>query len=221
VGKLLDGLERLGLGGNTIVVFSSDNGPEEIFINNAGHSGAGSPGPFRGRKRSLYEGGLRLPLLVRWPGHVPAGRVDDSIIGAVDFLPTMAKLAGALLPGDAAPDGEDRSEVFLGAGQPRSRPLFWEWRFQIAGHVNNISPILSMRDGDWKLLANPDRSRVELYNIPQDPMEVRNVAPENAAVVQRLLPRLLTWKKELPDGPMDRGAGSNAYPWPKPASGSK
>ncbi|MBI4909102.1 MAG: sulfatase-like hydrolase/transferase, partial [Acidobacteria bacterium] len=179
-----------------------------------GHSGVGSPGPFRGRKRSLYEGGVRVPFLVRWPGHVPAGRVDGSVIGSVDFIPTLAKLTGAKPPSNAAPDGEDRSEVLLGASRPRTKPLFWEWRFNIAGHVNNVSPILSMRDGDWKLMANPDRSRIELYNIPNDPMEVRNVAPENEPIVNRMLPRLLAWQKELPAGPIDKSAGNNAYPWP-------
>src|SRR5690606_38115949 len=93
-GRLMGKLDEMGLAQNTIVLFSSDNGPEEIFISNAGHSGVGSPGPFRGRKRSLYEGGVRLPGIVRWPGRVPA-RVDStSVMGAVDYLPTMAKLAG-------------------------------------------------------------------------------------------------------------------------------
>ncbi|MFN7933355.1 MAG: sulfatase-like hydrolase/transferase [Bryobacteraceae bacterium] len=219
VGQLLDGLERMGLAQNTIVLFSSDNGPEEIFISNAGHSGVGSPGPFRGRKRSLYEGGLRVPFLVRWPGHVPAGRVDGSVISAVDFLPTIAKLTGVAVPSDAKGDGEDRSAVLLGATAPRTKPVFWEWRFQIAGHVNNVSPRLSMRDGDWKLMMNPDRGRVELYNIPKDPMEVRNVAPENPQIVERMAAKLLAWQKELPAGPLDPGAGKNDYPWPKETKG--
>lgn len=221
VGQLLDGLERLGLAGNTIVLFSSDNGPEEIFIANAGHSGVGSPGPFRGRKRSLYEDGVRLPFVVRWPGHVPAGRVDGSMIGAVDFLPSVAKLCGVPVPADANGDGEDRSDVLLGASKPKTRPLYWQWRFNIAGHVNNVSPILSMRDGDWKLMMNPDRSRVELYNIPRDPMEVRNVAPENPQIVERMARKLLAWQEELPPGPVEPAAGKNDYPWPKETPGKR
>lgn len=215
LGKLFAALDRLGLAENTIICFSSDNGPEEIFIPNAGHSGVGSPGPFRGRKRSLYEGGVRLPFLVRWPGKVPAARVDGSVIGSVDFLPTMCKLAGIAVPASAKPDGEDRSSVLLGQSLPRTRPLYWQWRFSVAGHVNSVAPILSMRDGDWKLMMNPDRSRVELYNIPKDPMEVRNVAPENPAIVERLSKQLLAWSKELPPGPFDPNAGKNDYPWPK------
>jgi len=94
-GRLMARLETLGLAQDTLIFFSSDNGPEDIHIRNAGHSAIGSPGPFRGRKRSLYEGGVRTPCLVRWPGRVPAGRVDqDSVLTGVDFLPTMARLAG-------------------------------------------------------------------------------------------------------------------------------
>ena len=73
----------------TLILFSSDNGPEDIHIRNAGHSGVGSAGPFRGRKRSLYEGGVRVPFIVRWPGHVPAGEIDDtSVVAGCDLLPT-------------------------------------------------------------------------------------------------------------------------------------
>jgi len=94
VGRLLKRLEELGLTQNTLVLFSSDNGPEDMEIRNASHSGAGSAGPFRGRKRSLYEGGVRVPLLARWPGRIQTGRVDDtSVWTGVDFLPTISKPA--------------------------------------------------------------------------------------------------------------------------------
>jgi len=123
VGRLLKRLDELGLARNTLVLFSSDNGPEDIHIRNANHSGVGSPGPFRGRKRSLYEGGVRLPFLVRWPGHVPAGRVDDAdVVTGVDFLPTICRLAGVKLPPGLKLDGEDRSDVLLGASKPRTKP---------------------------------------------------------------------------------------------------
>src|SRR5262249_41626863 len=99
VGRLLTKLDELGLAGKTLVVVSSDNGPEEIAIKNAGHSGVGSPGPSRGRKRSLYEGGIRTPLLARLPGVVPEGRVDnESVLSGADLLPTVCSLAGVALP---------------------------------------------------------------------------------------------------------------------------
>lgn len=219
IGRLLDELERLGLTDQTAIFFSSDNGPEEIFIQNAGHSGVGSPGPFRGRKRSLYEGGVREPFIVRFPGRVPAGKIDTtSVVAGVDFMPTVCKLAGVPFPTGHKSDGEDVSDILFGQTRPRAAPLMWEWRFNIAGHVWNRSPQLAIREGDWKLLMNPDRSRVELYDIPRDPMQVGNVAAAQPDVVARLSEKVLAWRKELPAGPLDPGAGMNDYPWPGTAS---
>lgn len=215
VGRLMAELAKRGLAGNTLVVFSSDNGPEDAFILNAGHSGAGSPGPFRGRKRSLYEGGVRVPFLVRWPARIPAGRIDDtSVVAGVDLMATLCRLAGVSMPAGHASDGEDVSDILLGRTRPRTTPLFWEWRFNIAGHVSARSPQLAVRDGDWKLLLNPDRSRVELYEIPRDPMQVDNLADRHPDIVARLSERVLAWQRQLPPGPVDANAGQIAYPWP-------
>jgi arylsulfatase A-like enzyme len=215
IGRLMKGLQDLGVADNTLVVFSSDNGPEEIFIKNAGHTGVGSPGPFRGRKRSLYEGGVRVPFIVRWPGHVPAGRVDDeSIVAGCDLLPTVAKLTGATIPQGTPQDGEDVSDILLGKSRARTRPLMWEWRFNIAGHPANISPRLAIRDGDWKLLLNPDNARVELYDIRTDRMQVDNVAAQHPDIVERLSEQVVAWSKTLPEGPSDPGNSDNTYPWP-------
>ena len=208
VGRLLDALDELKLADRTLVVFSSDNGPEDIHVGNAGHSGIGSAGPFRGRKRSLYEGGVRVPGLIRWPGRVPAGRIDDtSIVAGVDLLPTVCRLAGVTVPSGHALDGEDQSDVFTAASRPRRTPLFWEWRFRIAGEPFHHSPQLAVRDGDWKLLLNPDRSRVELYDLRRDPGQVDNVASGNTEVVDKLSARALAWQRTLPPGPLDPGAG--------------
>jgi arylsulfatase A-like enzyme len=216
VGRLLAKLDELKLADRTLVVFSADNGPEEIAIKNAGHSGVGSPGPFRGRKRSLYEGGIRTPFLARLPGLVPAGKVDDaSVLSGADLLPTVCKLAGVPLPADYAGDGEDRSGVLRGERSPRARPLYWEWRFAIAGPVLNKSPRLAVRDGRWKLLLNPDRSRVELYDIPADPSELNNLAAAHPEVVDRLAKAAIGWQETLPKGPVDPSAGKNDYPWPR------
>lgn len=214
IGRLLDKLDAMGLSENTIVIFSSDNGPEDMAILNASHSAVGSAGPFRGRKRSLYEGGVRVPFIVRWPGKVPAGKVDTTSVAAgVDFLPTICRLAGVQVPNLTALDGEDMSAAWLGQPRERTKPLMWEWRFGIAGHVINKSPMLSIREGKWKLLMNPDRSRVELYDIPRDPSELNNLAERNAQVVERMSRRVLEWQATLPKGPADRDAGSNRYPW--------
>lgn len=215
IGRLLRRLDELGLAGNTLVIFSSDNGPEDIHVANAGHSGVGSAGPFRGRKRSLYEGGIRTPFIVRWPSKAPAGVVDNtSVVSGVDLLPTLCKLAGAALPSSHPLDGEDRGAVLAGKPGPRRKPLFWEWRFHITGHVLHRSPMLAMRDGDWKLLMNPDRSRVELYHIARDPRELENLARAEAGIAARMAGRLLAWRKSLPPGPLDPDAGQDEYPWP-------
>lgn len=215
IGRLLEELDKLELANNTLVMFSSDNGPEDIHIRPAGHSGVGSAGPFRGRKRSLYEGGIRVPCIVRWPGTVRAGRVDDaSVVAGVDWLPTVCKLAGVPLPADLKPDGEDVSDILAGQARPRKAPLFWEWRFKIVGDIFHHSPILAVREGDWKLLLNPDRSRVELYDIRRDPMEVDNMADRHPEQVERLAKLALDWQATLPKGPIDPEAGKAEYPWP-------
>jgi N-acetylgalactosamine-6-sulfatase len=216
IGRLISKIDELGLGDNTIIVFSSDNGPEDFDIRNAVHSGIGDAGPFRGRKRSLYEGGVRLPFIVRWSGHTPAGKVDDtSIVAGVDWLPTVCGLASVRLPAGLKPDGEDMSQAFRGRPRERTRPLMWEWRFRVFGDMAQKCPILAIRDGKWKLLMNPDRSRIELYDIPNDPTELDNLADQNPQIVGKLSEKVLEWQKTLPPGPMDAAAGSNAYPWPR------
>jgi N-acetylgalactosamine-6-sulfatase len=216
IGRLVKKIDDLGLADNTVIAFSSDNGPEDFDIRNAVHSGIGDTGPFRGRKRSIYEGGIRMPFIVRWPGHVPAGKVDNtSIVAGVDWLPTVCSMAGAKLPGGLKPDGEDMSAALLGKSKQRTRPLMWEWRFRVFGDMAHKCPMLAIRDGKWKLLMNPDRSRIELYDIPRDPTELDNVADQHPDIVRKLSERLLKWQKTLLAGPIDKEAGSNAYPWPK------
>lgn len=215
VGRLVKRIDELGLGDNTVVAFSSDNGPEDLDIGNAVHSGIGSAGPFRGRKRSIYEGGIRMPFIVRWPGRIPAGEIDDqSVIAGVDWLPTVCKLASVRLPEGFNLDGEDVSRAVLGRPAKRKKPLMWEWRFRVFGDMVHRCPMLAIREGDWKLLMNPDGSRVELYDILKDPTELDNVADRNPDVVARLSRIVLEWQKTLPAGPVEAVAGSNAYPWP-------
>jgi len=221
IGRLLAALARLGVSEDTLVIFSSDNGPEDIIVQNASHSGVGSPGPFRGRKRSLYEGGVRVPFILRWPaGGTPQGVVNDvTPLCAVDLFPTFCSLAGAPLPDGWALDGEDMTDVFQGAQRDRHTPILWEWRFEVAGHPINMSPMLAIRKGRWKLMLNPDRSRVELYDIPADVMELNNVADKNPDVVEALAREVTQWQQTLPDGPVFPVAGSNHYPWPQRSAG--
>ena len=216
IGRLISRIDELGLAGKTVIAFSSDNGPEDFDTRNAVHSGIGSTGPFRGRKRSLYEGGIRMPFIVRWPNHAPAGKVDDTtVVAGVDWLPTVCSLAGAKLPDNLNPDGQDMSPVLLGKPTQRTRPLMWQWRFRVFGDMTNKCPMLAVRDGRWKLLMNPDRSRIELYDIPADPTELGNIADQHPQIVQRLSAQLLKWQATLPPGLVEKVAGSNAYPWPE------
>jgi N-acetylgalactosamine-6-sulfatase len=157
-----------------------------------------------------------VPFIVRRPGTVPRGRVDNtSVVAGVDWLPTIAALAGVDATDDSSLDGEDMSQALLGRPQDRARPLMWEWRFRIFGDMVHRCPMLAIREGRWKLLMNPDRSRIELYDIPKDPTELDNVAGRHREVVDRLSRAVLAWHKTLPEGPVESVAGSNAYPWPQ------
>lgn len=216
IGRLLAKIDELGLSENTIVMFTSDNGPEDIALLEAAHSGVGNTGMFRGRKRSLYEGGIRVPFIVRYPAKTPAGLVDrETVLSGIDLLPTICRLASISLPDELQIDGEDMAEAFLGQPKKRTKPLMWEWRFpHFFGHPINRSPSLAIRHGCWKLLMNPDKSRIELYDIPNDPMEVNNLSQIYPNIVENLAAQLLSWLKTLPEGPRDEKAGIISFPFP-------
>ncbi|MBL9191484.1 MAG: sulfatase-like hydrolase/transferase [Opitutaceae bacterium] len=220
LGRLLAVLEELGIAKDTLVIFSSDNGPEDIHVLNAGHSGVGSANPFRGRKRSLYEGGIRVPLLVRWPTRIEAGRIDEqSVVAAIDLLPTLCSVAGVTAPQLPAIDGEDMSDLLLKGPRPRQRPLFWETRYATSGEAIHQSPHLAIRDGGWKLLTNRDGSRTELYHLEEDPLEVDNLAANRKDLTEDMRKQLLDWSRTLPPGPIAPATGRLRHPWPeKPAA---
>ncbi len=205
IGRLLDSLEEMGLTNDTLIFFSSDNGPEDYRVSNAANAGVGSPGPLRARKRSMHEGGVRTFGLVRWPGKVPAGRVEESaIVGGVDFLPTIAALAGVKVPANLAADGEDKSALWLGAAAtPRSRPLYWEWISNVSGSPEDgyMPPPLCVRDCDWKLFVDHAGKNAQLFNIPKDPGEHQDLAVQYPEVVKTLTAKALAWNKTLPASP--------------------
>lgn len=217
IGRLINELDAMDMRKNTLIIFSSDNGPEDPQLGEAGHSGAGNTGPFRGRKRSLYEGGIRMPFILRWPGHVPEGQVNrETVINGVDFMPTLATLTKTEAPEAFEKDGEDLSSAWLGADTRRSKPMFWEYRFGGFGHPMHQSPMIAVREGDYKLLFNPDLSRIELYHIPKDPSEMNNLAGDNPVMTEELLKTAMDWFLSLPEGcaPFDR-AGDNRWNWPQ------
>jgi arylsulfatase A-like enzyme len=197
VGRLLDGLKELGLDGNTIIIFSSDNGPLPTFRGKRA-------GGLRGSKISLYEGGDREPLIVRWPGHVPAGRVDDqTVIASVDFFPIFCNLTGTELPPNVSFDGEDLTATFFGKTIVRDKPLYWEYgrnniSFDYPRNPHDHSPNVAMREGKWKLLVNADGSDVQLYDLDADRNETKNVAADNPEIAHRLAENALQWRKSMP-----------------------
>jgi len=211
VGRLLDTLRDLNLEGNTLVVFSSDNGPEwtgpesmkELRRGLGTYYSVGETGGRRGRKRSLFEGGVHLPLIVRWPGHTPVGGKDDSsVIAAVDLLPTFCAAADVKLPRDYQSDGENVLAAFEGQPIVRSKPLFWEWRG--AELEPDWWPRLAVRDGNWKLLIGSDVTRRELFDLAKDPSEQNDVSKSEPDRASRMHQMALDWRATLPSvAPLD------------------
>lgn len=217
IGKILNLLDELGLAENTLVVFSSDNGPEvtgpkknyfhpndpdgkvEGFEPLGTYFSVGKTGGLRGQKRDTYEGGLRVPFLVRWPAKVPVGRVDtESVVTAVDLLPTFADVAGAKLPKGYQSDGESILELLEGGTLTREKPMFWQWQY---GKKSGRKPMLAVREGPWKLFFYQDKNRVELYNVMRDRAESMNVSSQYPAIVNKLKGLALEWNETLPAAP--------------------
>ncbi|MBA4016504.1 MAG: N-acetylgalactosamine 6-sulfate sulfatase (GALNS) [Pirellula sp.] len=199
IGKVLDLLDESGTAQNTIVVFSSDNGPENSHPNPGQkfYYSVGTTGGLKGRKRSLYLGGVNVPFLVRWPAQVPAGRIDkSSVISGVDVLPTLLDAAGIALPKDYRPDGVSVLPALRGEKFVRPQPIFWDWR---GTHASEVTwPELGMRDGDWTLLLTRDGGRIELYDAVHDRGQSLNVASAQPDRVKEMRNALLAWNGTLP-----------------------
>ncbi len=204
IGRLIDKLDALHLSKNTLIILCSDNGPTDWpYYYKEGYWPPASADPYRGRKWSLYEGGIRTPFIARWPGKIKEGSTNDSaIISSIDFLPTILHIAG-LSSNQIKMDGEDISAALFNKTFQRQQPLYWEYGrndyFLKPGNPRFVSPKLAIRDGDWKLLMNDDGTQTELYNLKKDASENNNVAASNEAVVNKLSSMLLQWRKSLPD----------------------
>jgi N-acetylgalactosamine-6-sulfatase len=216
IGRLLKRLDELGLRANTLVVFSSDQGPAPLEASAARDPEArkqrgrvpkspsadaaysrldalGYASEFRGGKHGMYEGGVRVPWIVRWPAHVPAGRVDtQSVLSGADWLPTLCAIAGlSISAGDF--DGEDTSAAWLGkATHVRTKPLLWK--------TSAPGSSAGVREAQWKLVY-PTRKNggdLELYDILADPAETHNVGAHHPDVVKRLSAKVQAWIDTLP-----------------------
>ncbi len=191
VGRVLHTLAQQGLESNTLVVFTSDNGPHK-----EGHHSAEffrSSGPLRGTKRDLYEGGIRVPSIARWPGMVPAGRLSVDPWAFWDFLPTAAELAGAEPP--AAIDGISIVPALL--GKPQRQHEYFYWEFHEGGFHQ------ALRQGDWKLVRQGGRPL--LFNIRDDLGETRDLAAAHPEIVARLEPLFRTARTDSRDFPVPKG----------------
>ncbi|MEN8118388.1 MAG: sulfatase-like hydrolase/transferase [Bacteroidota bacterium] len=199
IGRLMEALTEMGLDKNTLVIFSSDNGPAHVPP--ALH--VGSTGGLKGRKVDVFEGGVNVPFIVRWPGYVDAGKVESqSVISGVDLLPTFCELAGKELPGEYIPDGESFTSIFQNIPFQRTKPLFWEWRFPVISddprHANRW-PEAAVREKEWKLYHNFKINRTELYNIKEDPFEKNDLMESNPEKAVELLKLWKEWKSGLPE----------------------
>jgi arylsulfatase A len=187
-GNLMLTLDELGLRNNTLVVFTSDNGPE-----GAGTKGRtrGSTGGLRGRKRSLYEGGIRVPGIIRWPNRIAPDTVCDTPIIGSDLFPTVLAAAGVAAPKDRTLDGVNLLPLL--AGKPLTRPIPMYWRYHAAPGPFKVA----MRDGDWKILADLSFTQFELYHLGNDPKETQNLADKHPDKLDELRDRLRKLHDEI------------------------
>jgi arylsulfatase A len=181
IGRLLRYLDDHGLRDNTLVFFSSDNGPETLKRYPAGTRSYGTPGPLRGMKLHITEAGYRVPGIIRWPGHTKPNTVSAEPVCNLDLLPTFCEIAGVKPPTGRALDGASILPLFRGKPIRRPHPLYWQYDFAISQPWE-----VSLRDGAWKLLANKTLDQFELYNLADDIGEAKNLAVQQPERVKRM-----------------------------------
>ncbi len=188
IGTLMAALDELNLAGNTIVVFTSDNGG--LHVPEGGHERVTHNTPYRAGKGYTYEGGQRVPLIVRWPGHVPEGQVIDAPINNIDWIPTLLELAGAPVPPGL--DGISFADGLTGGAIPE-RKLFWHFP-----HYTNQGgrPSGAVRDRNWLLVERYDEDRTELYDLSTDLCEQHDLAERHPGRVVSMKTALAAWRRE-------------------------
>ena len=192
VGTVLETLDRLKLADNTIVVFYSDNG---------GHAGATSNAPLRGSKGMLYEGGIRVPMAVRWPGVAKAGSVCEEPVIGIDLYPTLLEATKTKRPAKAQLDGTSLVPLLKDAQARLFRPaLYWHFPAYLQGSTRRHGPFRTtpagaVRMGDWKLIEYFDDGTLELYNLVNDIGETGNLAKQQPKKTARLHAMLKAWRR--------------------------
>ncbi len=177
IGALVSKLKELNIDENTLIFFTSDNGPHAEGLNDPEFND--SNGPLRGKKRDLYEGGIRVPMIARWPGHIPAGATSDMPAAFWDVLPTCAEAAGVAPPSDT--NGLSLLPELTGHSnqQKQHDVLYWEF------HEGRASS-QAVRMGPWKAVRHDPKSALELYNLTNDIGETENVAADFPDVVDKI-----------------------------------
>ncbi len=193
IGRLMKGLEALGVSEHTLLILTSDNGPAPTFERKRTHG-------LRGAKNSLYEGGIKMPFIIHWPSTIEASQVDSiSVISAVDLFPSLCKIGGAKMPTEYSLDGENVSQLLIGGKtRKRKRKLFWEYgrlnpKYSIPKEPNNRSLPLAVRDGRWKFFVSFDGSKTELYDLQQDPNETQDLSDSQPRLIRKLKRVALQW----------------------------
>lgn len=190
VGKIVRKLKEFGIDQNTIVFFTSDNGPHKEGGNDPKFFD--SSGPLRGIKRDMHDGGIRVPMIVRWPGRIKPGAVSDYVWAFWDFLPTAATLAGIKPPKQI--DGVSVLPTLLGKRQSKHKFLYWEF------HEKGFKQAVRM--GDWKAIRLGPNQPLELYNLKSDIGETNNIAAQHRSVVNRIEAYLKTARTESEHWPV-------------------
>lgn len=190
VGLLLKKLDGLKLSANTIVIFTSDNGG--VHVPEGKEDAPTHNTPHRAGKGFLYEGGLRVPLILRWPGKVKAGSVTDDPVVNMDLLPTLLAACGQKVPDGL--DGEDVSELWLGKAKPKGRVFYWH-----NPHYNNQGgrPSGAVREGKWKYVEPYDGGKAELYDLAADPGETKDLAGDEKQRASKMGLRLVRWRIDV------------------------
>jgi len=194
VGRILAKLDQMDIAHNTLVLFSSDNGPET----HSSRYSRGSAGPLKGMKTQLWEGGVRVPMILRWPGTIPSSNTSDAITSVLDIFPTLCAAAIVPIPPELKLDGgKDLVSIIRGKTVTADRPLFFEFHFSQRG----VAPSLPMavRKGKWKLFSDHDFKRFELYDLESDVGEQLDVAPQQRVQVKNLLRLLEQWWGQFAD----------------------
>jgi arylsulfatase A-like enzyme len=206
VGRVLAVLDELKVATNTLVIFTSDNGGVGGYVA-AGiktREGITDNAPLRGGKGMLYEGGVRVPFLFRWPGRIAPGVLCEEPIISVDLLPTFAALAGSTLPAAQPVDGVNLVPLLFREAATLNRPgLFWHFPGYLGSGPNvwRTTPVGAIRQGDWKLLEFFEDGRLELYDVRDDVRQQRDLAQQQPDKVRDLHGRLQAWRAEV-EAPM-------------------